>query len=276
MFGKLSTIIKGWFKSLFKPKYILNYKTIAGPGQQIIFLHGLASKISVWKYVYEPLRGKHNILLLDLLGFGRSPQPNDCRYTADDQVDAIVATLKKLGKWEPSYFVTHSMGGIVATRLASRYPDKVLGMVLCSPPFYKRAELNDQKLLEWQNNSDELYFKAYRRLRSNPDWAIKGSAMLKKLNIRGMDVTEQNWMVFHESLKNTIEQQHAISDISTLRVPIKIIYGRFDVLVNSSNISRLAKKLPNISLLKVNTGHDLNMGYSKIIAREIDNFVISK
>ncbi len=262
-----------WLKSIFKPRYLLNIKIIDGPGEPIVFLHGLASNIDLWSEVVKMLNGKHKIVLIDLLGFGASPRPTDCEYTADDHVDAIVHTLKKVHLWQRSIIVSHSMGGIVAARLAVRYPDKVQNMLLCSIPIYKRSELSDKKLLQWQSTSDELYFKAYRKLRANPDWAIKGSDMLKKLNIKGMDVTTESWPAFHESLHNTIEKQRTSTDLASLHIPIRIIYGRFDVLVVSRNIIVLQKNHANIAVRKINAGHELTPGFSKIIVGEIEKLL---
>ncbi len=273
LFGNFGVQTIKWLKSIFKPRHLLNIKIIEGPGEPIVFLHGLASNIEFWNNVVEPLRGRHKMVLVDLLGFGASPRPTDSEYTVDDHVDAIVHTLKKAHIWQRSIIVSHSMGGIIAARFAVRFPDKVKNMLLCSIPIYKRSELNDKKLLQWQSTSDELYFKAYRKLRANPDWAIKGSDMLKKLNIKGMDVTTESWPAFHESLHNTIEKQRTSTDLAGLHIPIKIIYGRFDVLVVSRNITALSKNHANITVRKINAGHELTPGFSKIIVGEIEKII---
>lgn len=49
-------------------------------------------------------------------------------YTAEDMVDDAVAVLDELG-WPQAHVLGHSMGGVVAQRLALRHPDRVLSLV---------------------------------------------------------------------------------------------------------------------------------------------------
>ena len=267
--------LKRWLSYRLKVKKKLNVEIIDGPGKPIVFLHGIASNTTVWELVVEPLIGKHKIVLVDLLGFGLSPAPTNINYDVDDHVYAIHYSLKKSGIRKPAHFVGHSMGSIVATRYAVTYPEKVLDLVLCSLPIYKRSELSDQKLRFWQKDSENIYFRVYRMLREQKDFAMKTAAMLHKLGIRQIELQEHSWYAFSESLKNTIEHQSVESDIKKLNIPISIIYGKFDVLIISQHIEALSK-YDNIKVYKTNSRHDLTKGYSNIIAHVVEKFVSGK
>ena len=54
-----------------------------------MFLHGIASNTKVWELVIKPLKGKHKIVLIDLLGFGESVAPDNIKYNVDDHAYAV-------------------------------------------------------------------------------------------------------------------------------------------------------------------------------------------
>lgn len=62
-----------------------------------------------------------------LLGRSRTP------YTSEDVVDDAVSVLDAVG-WERAVVLGHSLGGVMAQRLALRYPERVLGLVTCDAP----------------------------------------------------------------------------------------------------------------------------------------------
>jgi pimeloyl-ACP methyl ester carboxylesterase len=266
---------KRWFNHRLRIRKKLHVEVIDGPGDPIVFLHGIASNTKVWELVIKPLRGKHKLVLVDMLGFGESIAPDTIKYDVGDHVYAISHGLKKAGIKKPAYIVGHSMGSIVATHFAAVYPKKVLGLVLCSLPIYKRSELSDQKLRSWQKDTDEMYFRVYRILRHRKDFAVKTAAMLHKLGIREIELKEHSWYAFSESLKNTIEHQNVEADIKKIKVPIDIIYGKFDILVISKHLEDL-RKYDNIRVYKTNSRHDLTEGYSHKISQLVERSVSAK
>lgn len=54
-------------------------------------------------------------------------------YTAEDLADDAVAVLDAVG-WDRAVVFGHSLGGVVAQRVALRHPDRVLALVSCDAP----------------------------------------------------------------------------------------------------------------------------------------------
>lgn len=69
-------------------------------------------------------------LPVDLLGHGEAPRA--ARYRLLDFADAAEAVLGE----GPVVLYGHSLGGLVATALAARRPDRVAGLVLEDPPVF--------------------------------------------------------------------------------------------------------------------------------------------
>lgn len=274
-FIKKYSNFKNWLNFRRKVKKPLNIQIIDGPGKPIVFLHGIASNSAIWEVVIEQLRGKHKIVLVDLLGFGDSPAPDNIKYNVDDHTYAVHYSLKKAGIKKPAYMVGHSMGSIIAVHYALTYPSKIISLVLCSLPIYKRSELSDSKLRYWQKSSENIYFRVYRILREKKDFAFKTAAILHKLGIRQVELQEHSWYAFSESLKNTIEHQAVEKEISLLTIPIDIIYGKLDILIIAKHIEEL-KKYKNIQIHATNSRHDLTTGYSRSIAQLIEKSVNSQ
>jgi pimeloyl-ACP methyl ester carboxylesterase len=99
----------------------------AGRGPAVVLLHGFASSIYTWKDVLPALREGHDVVALDLPGFGGSDQPADLSFESYPRV--VRALLDRLGIARVD-LVGNSMGGAVAVVLAATAPSRVGRLVL--------------------------------------------------------------------------------------------------------------------------------------------------
>lgn len=258
-------------KTLKRP-YRLSVQYSSKQGPPIIFLHGIASSRITWRHVIPLLSAKYTCITVDLLGFGESPKPDWKSYSLDDHVDALAYSIKKLRLKKPMV-VGHSMGSLVAARLAKKHPELVGRLVLCSMPLY----INDHlaKSLEVYSKTDKYknsaYFNIYQKLIAQPEFTLKHAKTVER--IAGRDSSFQldidTWLPFSYSLKNSIENQTTYNDIKSLTLPITIIYGRFDIFVLSKYYRMLQKNHQNIEIFKINAHHEITASYAKNIARII-------
>jgi pimeloyl-ACP methyl ester carboxylesterase len=104
----------------------------AGPanGRTVVLLHGMNFFGEYWAATIEALRAEgFRVVVPDQIGYGRSSKPI-LPYTLHDMAYNTRALLQRLGVQEAAV-VGHSMGGMVASRFASSYPDMTthLGLV---------------------------------------------------------------------------------------------------------------------------------------------------
>jgi pimeloyl-ACP methyl ester carboxylesterase len=103
---------------------------VGGAGSPVILIHGLAGVAENWAELAPLLAARHRLLVPDLPGHGgSSPLP------AVANLDAYAQRVRALGVLEgllPAPIVGHSMGGLVAMRLALRYPADVNALVLAA------------------------------------------------------------------------------------------------------------------------------------------------
>jgi pimeloyl-ACP methyl ester carboxylesterase len=96
-----------------------------GAGMPIVLLHGFGGAATNWTLVAPRLLRLGRVVVPDLPGHGRSsafPAPPE---TLDPFADRVAALIEG-----PALVVGHSLGGVVALRLASRRPELVRGLVL--------------------------------------------------------------------------------------------------------------------------------------------------
>jgi pimeloyl-ACP methyl ester carboxylesterase len=88
-----------------------------GDGPPLVLLHPLGADRRVWDPIAGPLRASHEVIAVDLPGFGQSPQLPHTTPTPRALADAVAATLHELGIERP-HVVGNSLGGWVALELA--------------------------------------------------------------------------------------------------------------------------------------------------------------
>lgn len=263
-------------KTLRRP-YSLSVQFHSRKGTPIIFLHGIASSRLTWRHVLPLLDKQYHCITIDLLGFGDSPKPNWKTYSLDDHTEAVAHTIKKLHLKSSPIIVGHSMGSLIAVRLATKHPELVKSLILCSMPLYINNELAES--LEAYKKSDKYinnaYFNIYKNITARPERTLKGAEHILKLagSETSFRLDKSTWLPFENSLKNSIENQTTLTDIKHLKIPISIIYGRFDIFVFSKYYKMLLKSQNNINVYKINGRHEITTGYAEKLATIINGKV---
>ena len=103
-----------------------------GSGEPIVLIHGAFTSSHLWQDFLPRLPKGHRVLVVDLLGHGRSDPPGRAPMTVDGHADRAVQLLDVLGVPVAS-LVGHGMGAAVATCVAHRQPDRVTRLALVNP-----------------------------------------------------------------------------------------------------------------------------------------------
>jgi pimeloyl-ACP methyl ester carboxylesterase len=112
------------------PPYAL-YETRAGAGTPVALIHGLSGSTRWWSKNIEALAARHLVAAVDLIGFGSSR-----RYWVAPEIPPSFSEVAALvARWlrtfeEPVHVVGHSMGGLIAIRVAAEHPELVRSLVL--------------------------------------------------------------------------------------------------------------------------------------------------
>ena len=113
----------------------LNYKSF-GDGEPLIIMHGLMGMLDNWQAPGKELAEHFNVFIVDLRNHGHSPHNAEHNYQV--MVDDVVELLNDLGL-KSANVLGHSMGGMVAMKLAQDFPVRVDKLVVADigPRSYK-------------------------------------------------------------------------------------------------------------------------------------------
>ena len=100
-----------------------------GAGEPILLLHGFPTSGHLWNRVVPLLPEGHRVVVLDLLGYGRSDPPGRMPMGLRAHADRVVAVLDHL-RIEVACIAGHDLGGGIAQSVAVRHPGRVSRMCL--------------------------------------------------------------------------------------------------------------------------------------------------
>ncbi len=90
-----------------------------GSGEPLVLIHGIGHRWQAWEPVMEKLAAEHEVIAVDLPGFGRSPVPPEGVPAAmPETVAAVARFFAALGLTRP-HVAGNSLGGGIALELAA-------------------------------------------------------------------------------------------------------------------------------------------------------------
>jgi pimeloyl-ACP methyl ester carboxylesterase len=91
-----------------------------GNGSPLVLLHGIGHRWQAWEPVLDALSAQHDVIAVDLPGFGKSPLlPDDRAYDMPGAVQACADIFADMGLHRP-HVAGNSLGGTISLELASR------------------------------------------------------------------------------------------------------------------------------------------------------------
>jgi len=87
-----------------------------------VLVHGLAASWDYWRLTIPALTASHRVVAVDLPGFGYSEDRG--RYGPDELVKVLIELVNQ-ERIDTVDLIGHSMGTVVVSEFAARYPDRV-------------------------------------------------------------------------------------------------------------------------------------------------------
>ncbi|MEK7402989.1 MAG: alpha/beta hydrolase [Gemmatimonadota bacterium] len=100
-----------------------------GAGEPIVLIHGFPTSGHLWSDVVPALPPGHRVVVLDLLGYGRSDPAMQSPVDIGAHAERLVAVLDEL-RIARACLVGHGAGGGIAQSVAVRFPQRVSRLCL--------------------------------------------------------------------------------------------------------------------------------------------------
>jgi pimeloyl-ACP methyl ester carboxylesterase len=257
----------------------LHVRVLGQGTRSILLLHGLAGSNRYFGASFDALAASARVIAPDLLGFGQSPRPADCRYDADAHSQAIESSLDRLHVTAPLFVVAHSVGCLVALRLATRRPHMVRGVVAVSPPFYPSPEAARARisalglLVRWFALDRPLARWVCAWMCRNRSLAAKLSPWLRRdlPPEIARDAVLHNWMSYSSTLGQLVLTGQPPDELRELSAPLLALAGEADRVLDLAYLRELSESRARVELRTwPGAGHDLPLSHPDPILAEIE------
>ena len=114
----------------------------------ILLIHGFGASTDHWRFNIPILASKFEVHAIDLLGFGKSPKPNDVEYSGSLWKDQVVAYVKERIK-KPTIVVGNSLGGYAALAAGAELQNLSAGVILLNAAgYFSEEKLGKKNMLQ--------------------------------------------------------------------------------------------------------------------------------
>jgi pimeloyl-ACP methyl ester carboxylesterase len=229
----------------------------SGP-EVVLYLHGLLLDSGINRGIAEALAGRgRRVLLLDLLGHGRSDKPRHAsEYRMDAYADQAVALLDHLGIDE-AVFGGVSLGANVSLIAAASHPERVRGLVLEMPVLewaVPAAAMTFAPLLLAAHYGRRILEVTSRLLRKLPATPIESLNSVIASAALPPDVMAA---VLHGILVGPVAP--TVEARNRIEAPALILAHRNDLIHPFNDAVNLSEQLPHAQLLRSRSSLELRV-----------------
>ncbi|MDX2044158.1 MAG: alpha/beta fold hydrolase [Acidobacteriota bacterium] len=230
---------------------------VAGSGEPLLLIYGLAGRGNNWKFQVEALSSRFQVITFDNRGVGETDQPKTA-FTLGDIADDAAALLNHLGV-ASAYVFGISMGGMIAQEFALRHQQRVRKLALgCTHPGIKHCVPSPAWVTEifksLPGKPREQVVRECTPINYSPQTQQRRPELIESLVPLFVD-NRQRAHGYAGQL-NAIWEFNAFDRLPELNVPTLVMTGTDDVLVVPGNSKIIAERIPNSRLIEfAEAGH---------------------
>lgn len=255
----------------------------AGAGHPIIMIHGTGPGATGWSNFeanVQELGAKYRCIAVTMPGWGES-SPQDLA-TGRDQGETIRQLMDALDI-EKAAFIGNSMGGGVATVMATRHPERVTHMITMGAGIWGPAVVGPTGLSEGLRALWAAYEEPtpanFKQLVSvmcfDPAFATDELAKERAELAASRPEHLRNWLDLMSAGRGADGFVEAAAKLPETTVPTLLIHGRDDRTVHFELSLRALSLIPQARLVLLNRcGHWAQLEHAATFNHMVDDFII--
>lgn len=262
--------------------------TDMGDGSPVVFIHGLGSYIPAWNKNLTPLSQHIRCIAIDLPGYGKSSKSLHSG-TMQFYAEVVIKLMDSLGINKIN-ICGHSMGGVIAFKLAIEFPDRVDKLFLSAPGGSESYSEDEKLLVENFISTERMINNDENRIRNNvlvnfQNFPEDASFMISdRIAIRKAREFPLHAEIIARSASGVIN-----SDVPSRLVEVKadtfIIFGDHDKMIPNrfvhpeltaeQNIYTFKKHIKSLTVKTYpNCGHFPQFEHPNLFNQDLLNFIL--
>lgn len=215
----------------------LYYEVHGGGGTPVVLLHGGYDDSDLWSVTTWLLSPEYTVIEVDSRGHGRSTD-GDGPITYELMVDDTLSLLDHLNI-DNAHFVGWSDGGVIASHIASRHPERVNQLILFGAAFGSDVYTDLFSLLL----NEKAVFDAF----IDSTFGVK---------YRKTSPTPEHWPVFRDKLYNLWQSPcyfasqpigYCLEPLQSISAPTLVVAGKQEIIARS-HTEAIAAAIPGAEL----------------------------
>jgi len=255
----------------------LSYLYRSGRGPAVVAIHGFGGDKETWLLWAAMLARRRPLVLVDLLGHGRSRDAGHGELGARAQGAAVLKVMDACGI-DDAILCGNSMGGGIAQRMARTWPDRARALVLIASVAAEMAESELTRDLERGENflipgagaAGDDHDKFLKKVIEKPPRVPRAiQRYVAAERARAQPRLERVWAGW----TGATGADAVPDDPEAITQPALVIHGERDRVIAVETARQLTRRLPRAQLeVLAGVGHVPQLEEPRRVARMVDDF----
>lgn len=247
----------------------------AGDGAPLLLLHGIGSGANSWKFQLEGLSDRHRVVAWDAPGYGQSTVIETLTPSTADYATAAMTLAGERGM-DRFHLVGHSLGALIAARVAADNPSRIMSLTLASIATGHAQLPEEERVRLRRGRLDDLGALGPRGMAEKRGPRLVSPDAPEAVRQAVIDTMAAVTVEGYTRAVNLLSQGDTMADVARLdaQLAVQFVFGADDIVTTPEQNWRVAALRPGAPLTVIpDAGHAVYLEQPAAFNRVIAEFV---